>query len=245
MEGPLDPGCALKGQLSKTLLRNRALRQNYNRLQRLDETDSNSNDDNSCDDGGTGSDDNGNGNENDDNTDEEEETSTLAALQAAAALPTVISTIQDRLPPQYKEQWKRSGISLDNHNNTANINDATALGINLLAVPTPQISTDDEFKVFLEDAKLLEEIRKDVVRTHPDLFFFLEPQGNLGLRRYAAIERVLFVWSKLNKGVSRQSVVECTCTMYSSMYCTYLLFLSHLLCHTYSITHNPIHYNPI
>ena len=49
---------------------------------------------------------------------------------------------------------------------------------------------------------LLDEIRKDVVRTHPDLQFFLEAEGGLGLRRYAALERILFVWAKLNKGVS-------------------------------------------
>jgi hypothetical protein len=57
---------------------------------------------------------------------------------------------------------------------------------------------------------LLEEIRKDVVRTHPDLFFFLEPNNNLGLRRYAALERILFVWAKLNKGVS---VILCVMMM--------------------------------
>jgi Rab-GTPase-TBC domain len=54
---------------------------------------------------------------------------------------------------------------------------------------------------FAESAQLLEEIRKDVIRTHPDLSFFLEPYQNLGRRRYAALERILFVWSKYNKGV--------------------------------------------
>jgi hypothetical protein len=61
---------------------------------------------------------------------------------------------------------------------------------------------DQLFAQFLQDAKTLEEIRKDVVRTHPDLRFYLEPQDNLGIRRYAALERILFVWAKLNKGVS-------------------------------------------
>jgi hypothetical protein len=39
-------------------------------------------------------------------------------------------------------------------------------------------------------------------RTHPNLQFFLEPEDNIGQRRYAAIERILFVWAKLNRGVS-------------------------------------------
>jgi hypothetical protein len=54
---------------------------------------------------------------------------------------------------------------------------------------------------FAESAQLLEEIRKDVIRTHPDLAFFLEPYQNLGRRRHAALERILFLWSKYNKGV--------------------------------------------
>ena len=57
--------------------------------------------------------------------------------------------------------------------------------------------TDEE-----ENAHLLDEIRKDVIRTHPDLRFFLEPREDLGQKRYAALERILFVWAKLNKGVS-------------------------------------------
>jgi hypothetical protein len=61
---------------------------------------------------------------------------------------------------------------------------------------------DPMWKNFLENANLLDEIRKDVVRTHPDLQFYLDTKDNRGLRRYAAIERVLFVWAKLNKGVS-------------------------------------------
>lgn len=53
-----------------------------------------------------------------------------------------------------------------------------------------------------ENILLLDEIRKDVIRTHPDLRFFLEPKEDLGQKRYAALERILFVWAKLNKGVS-------------------------------------------
>lgn len=59
-----------------------------------------------------------------------------------------------------------------------------------------------EWNNFLENATLLDEIRKDVNRTHPHLYFYLEPNDRLGARRYAALERILFVWAKLNKGVS-------------------------------------------
>jgi Rab-GTPase-TBC domain len=53
----------------------------------------------------------------------------------------------------------------------------------------------------VENVLLLDEIHKDVIRTHPDLAFFLDPYQNVGKRRYAALERILFVWSKYNKGV--------------------------------------------
>lgn len=58
-----------------------------------------------------------------------------------------------------------------------------------------------EWNNFLENANLLDEIRKDVNRTHPHLYFYLEPEHQLGARRYGALERILFVWAKLNKGV--------------------------------------------
>lgn len=64
-------------------------------------------------------------------------------------------------------------------------------------------STTDEEE---ENLLLLDEIRKDVIRTHPDLRFFLEPKEDLGQKRYAALERILFVWAKLNKGVRYYSM---------------------------------------
>ena len=57
----------------------------------------------------------------------------------------------------------------------------------------------DNLQDFVDNVLLLDEIRKDVIRTHPGLAFFLDP--TVGARRYAAIERILFVWSKYNKGV--------------------------------------------
>lgn len=69
-----------------------------------------------------------------------------------------------------------------------------------------------EWNNFLENATLLDEIRKDVNRTHPHLYFYLEPHHQLGPRRYAALERILFVWAKLNKGVSHvMCVLVCWC----------------------------------
>ena len=52
-----------------------------------------------------------------------------------------------------------------------------------------------DWNEFMERAVLLDEIRKDVNRTHPDLSFYLEPQFNVGPRRYAALERILLVWA--------------------------------------------------
>lgn len=65
--------------------------------------------------------------------------------------------------------------------------------------PYKKADKDEEAE---EDLQLLDEIRKDVIRTHPDLRFFLEPEEDLGQKRYAALERILYVWAKLNKGVS-------------------------------------------
>lgn len=45
----------------------------------------------------------------------------------------------------------------------------------------------------------MEEIRKDVIRTHPDLNFYLDPDK--GPLRYSAIQRILFIYAKLNPGV--------------------------------------------
>jgi hypothetical protein len=66
-----------------------------------------------------------------------------------------------------------------------------------------------------DNALLLDEIRKDVIRTHPDLRFFLEPYEDLGQKRYAALERILYVWAKLNKGVRYvQGMNEIVGTLY-------------------------------
>ena len=58
------------------------------------------------------------------------------------------------------------------------------------------------------------EIRKDVVRTHPTLQFYTEPKDNLGIRRHAAIERILFIWAKLNGNLYVQGMNEIVGTIY-------------------------------
>lgn len=68
---------------------------------------------------------------------------------------------------------------------------------------------------FIESARHLDEIRKDVDRTFPDLKFFLDPVKDLGNRRYAALERILYVWSRYNKGVKYvQGMNEIVGTIY-------------------------------
>ncbi len=73
---------------------------------------------------------------------------------------------------------------------------------------------DDLFEQFCKDAKLLSEIRKDVVRTNPHLRFYLETRNRLGIRRHAALERVLFVWAKLNGNLYVQGMNEIVGTIY-------------------------------
>jgi len=73
---------------------------------------------------------------------------------------------------------------------------------------------DDLFEQFCLDAKLLSEIRKDVVRTNPHLRFYLETENNLGIRRHAAIERILYVWARLNDNLYVQGMNEIVGTMY-------------------------------
>jgi hypothetical protein len=124
-------------------------------------------------------------------------------------------SIADMVPAHIREEWKKSGrdtMTLDSmtgeHNqgmNTLLVNTSTPSkdGLMVSLVDDPQSpDSDAKWFQFYENASLLDEIRKDVVRTHPDLYFFLEPESNLGQRRYAALERILFVWAKLNKGVS-------------------------------------------
>ncbi|KAL3936777.1 MAG: hypothetical protein SGBAC_007981 [Bacillariaceae sp.] len=186
-EGPLERGKDLRGQLSK-LLRDRRLRKKYNKLESWDNP---RNDPEKYGGGGDDSD------------------SVLSEqTMDSALLPTLnfdsATKIAERLPTrEFQEAWKKTGIDLD-ASNSEFTNQVVNLGINQLAI-SPSM-TQEEFETFLEDAKLLGEVRKDVARTHPDLFFYLEPKDHLGMRRYGALERILFIWAKLNRGVSTRGV---------------------------------------
>eukprot|EP00980_Cylindrotheca_fusiformis_P024912 scaffold12720_cov152-Cylindrotheca_fusiformis.AAC.1 len=193
MEGPLERGKDLRGQLSK-LLRDRKLRRKYNRLSSLDKDDSYH-----CEDGSNNNNNNGNTSDGDDSVMSEP---TIESAVSSRVF-TSANKIVDRLPLPYQEAWKKSGIDLD-HKNSDFTSQMVSLGINQLKISSQNENdsmTEEQFQTFVEDAKLLGEIRKDVARTHPDLFFYLEPKDHLGMRRYGALERILFIWAKLNKGV--------------------------------------------
>ena len=112
--------------------------------------------------------------------------------------------VADLLPTKFQDLWKQSGITLDKMTTATSGN--LLYDLNHLRVPLEDDASQSDFEDFLEDAQLLEEIRKDVARTLPHLLFFLEPKQDLGLRRYAALERILFLWAKLNKGVSTRRI---------------------------------------
>jgi Rab-GTPase-TBC domain len=132
-------------------------------------------------------------------------------------------SIAEMVPSHIREEWKKSGRDIATLDHMQNGSDA--MNTLLVSAETSQqkqeqgekeqkgllvsvtddplsTNTDSIWFQFFENASLLDEIRKDVVRTHPELYFFLEPENNLGQRRYAALERILFVWAKLNTGVS-------------------------------------------
>eukprot|EP00550_Attheya_septentrionalis_P004265 CAMPEP_0198297840 /NCGR_PEP_ID=MMETSP1449-20131203/38550_1 /TAXON_ID=420275 /ORGANISM="Attheya septentrionalis, Strain CCMP2084" /LENGTH=460 /DNA_ID=CAMNT_0043998925 /DNA_START=37 /DNA_END=1416 /DNA_ORIENTATION=+ len=146
-------------------------------------------------------------------------------LLEAQNLTTTMSR-EYSIPQEIRDQWKKSG---NEHAAMASISGGQSGQLNSLLVvddagrqhsqtdtyDSTQTNTNTNTKVetthnsledsnwsqFFENARLLDEIRKDVMRTHPDLSFFLEETRNLGQRRYAALERILFIWAKLNKGV--------------------------------------------
>jgi Rab-GTPase-TBC domain len=118
------------------------------------------------------------------------------------------------IPSNIQQHWKENLLDpnilerclTNNELNTLRIEDyffnspSNAIGDDRNS-PSLHDKADGIMNDFVENVLLLDEIRKDVVRTHPDLSFFLDPYQNVGKRRYAALERILFVWSKYNKGV--------------------------------------------
>jgi hypothetical protein len=121
-----------------------------------------------------------------------------------------------------KQHGRSVSVSICNFNalsvNAIDTNESTSndeIDDILKIVTSGEGEFDPKWKNFLENASLLDEIRKDVVRTHHDLQFFLDQEDFKGTRRHAAIERILFVWAKLNKGVRYvQGMNEIVGTLY-------------------------------
>ena len=171
-------------------------------------------------------------------SDEEDNDKLMSPQSKSSDSAMPVHTPQMLVPARVREQWKESGrdsemleafsdatghmnalLVIDDEGNTYNENgdksprkDGGRVHVNDDPL---SVESGSKWAQFFENASLLDEIRKDVVRTHPDLTFFLEPEENLGQRRYAAVERVLFVWAKLNKGVRYvQGMNEIVATLY-------------------------------
>ena len=82
------------------------------------------------------------------------------------------------------------------------------------SLSSSSISCSTDTRTSAEAASiLLQEIRKDVVRTHPDIQFFIDP--DFSRERYAALERILFTWASLNRGIGYvQGMNEVVGTVY-------------------------------
>jgi Rab-GTPase-TBC domain len=89
------------------------------------------------------------------------------------------------LPTEIMQEWRRRGKD-------AHVLVNVTKGINALDWNKVDRNT------FLQGAVLLDEIHKDVVRTHSDLSFYLD---NKGQRRYAALERILFTYGQYHPGI--------------------------------------------
>jgi Rab-GTPase-TBC domain len=116
-------------------------------------------------------------------------------------------TVTSNIPRSIQEAWKKLGNDLP-------MLERLARGCNALRIPGDE--EDKEGASFFNSAVLLDQVRKDVTRTHPDLSFYLQAQ--LGPRRRAALERILFCWAKeqqhQNGGGYVQGMNEIVSTIY-------------------------------
>ena len=121
---------------------------------------------------------------------------------------------ENTLQTPVRERLKKAGLD-------AGVLDSIMKNFNSLQiskaseVASSETDVDSSTVDFVDSVQLLDQIRKDVDRTFPDLKFFLDPERNLGKRRYAALERILFTWSRFNKGVNYvQGMNEIVGTIY-------------------------------
>ncbi|KAK9834207.1 hypothetical protein WJX81_008458 [Elliptochloris bilobata] len=61
-------------------------------------------------------------------------------------------------------------------------------------------SQDSRWHAFFKDAEMMEQIDRDVLRTHPDMHFFSGDDGS-AVQHRAEMKRCLFVFAKLNPGL--------------------------------------------
>eukprot|EP00956_Cyclotella_meneghiniana_P005723 scaffold7418_cov77-Cyclotella_meneghiniana.AAC.7 len=148
---------------------------------------------------------------------EEKSVPTISEVEDRSNLKTGEENVIDRMNNLLlPEDMEESKTQLDESRTYNEKVDATQLSTqdNQDSKPSITLSPSQDIEEE-ENLLLLDEIRKDVIRTHPDLRFFLEPKEDLGQKRYAALERILFVWAKLNKGVRYvQGMNEIVGTLY-------------------------------
>jgi Rab-GTPase-TBC domain len=135
--------------------------------------------------------------------------SSLTNRDTGAAAGTAAGTTSPSpsVPQAVRDAWKRSGRD-------AYVLESVCSGINALRLSelsnsgnSDRSSSTEEKELslmcdnFVNTAALLDEIRKDVVRTCSDLSFYLDPA--LGLRRYAVLERILLISATLSNRAVR------------------------------------------
>ena len=110
---------------------------------------------------------------------------------AANLAHTNVSSRDQDIPAGLREQLRRSGretlldINNDPDLNCLNLNSVSSVTDDVIVPPRHCDGDNDNtcnWSSFIDNAMLLDEIRKDVIRTHPALSFYLEPTDNLGKR---------------------------------------------------------------
>jgi hypothetical protein len=127
----------------------------------------------------------------------------------------VVEEDANKLQSPVRERLKKAGLDVGVLDAILkNFNSLQISKVSDAATEDGDVSSESDVD-FVDGVKLLDQIRKDVDRTFPDLKFFLDPERNLGKRRYAALERILFTWSKFNKGINYvQGMNEIVGTIY-------------------------------
>lgn len=62
------------------------------------------------------------------------------------------------------------------------------------------LASNSQWKVFFQDSEVMQQVDRDVQRTHPDLEFFVGPSHE-AVRHREELKRALFLYAKLNPGL--------------------------------------------